>query len=177
MPNHPTPRKMLCVSCYCPGRKACDWRHHTFAEIKAAKEAGQSADRFQPGQVCPKSLHRALHSFSGADERWAARIATGLTDADLRDAIGDEFGEWHQGCLGAGYTAMRNGPKIWFGSQTSRETPNKYRKPDLQGQAIVAVVREFLGVPLPQKASPAPVPQTKVPWAGLPLMQMMEART
>jgi hypothetical protein len=157
-------RKMLCVSCDCPDREACTWRHYTFAEIKAAKDSGQSRDRFQQGEVCPKALHRALHGYQDAPKRWAARIATGLTDADLREAIAKEFGEWSGSSWGPGHTAMASGPSIWFGTRGNR-------KPDLQGKALVAVVREFLEVPLPKAAQ-----KDAAPWAGLPLMKMMEAR-
>lgn len=162
---------LVCVSVVCPDRESCAWGQwkHEFHEIKAAKAAGRSADCFQPGEVCPLSLHRALHSFSEAKERWAQRCATGLTDSDLAWAIGKEFGEWGQQSYGPGNTHMGKSkePKIWFGSQAS-ETPGKYRKPDLQGKALVDAVREFLCVPFPKA--------TAAPWAGLPLMQMMEER-
>jgi hypothetical protein len=116
-----------------------------------------------------EALHHALHSFSGSKERWEKRRATGLTDADLSEAISKEFGSWGGQSYGIGNTHCgEKPPRIWFGN--AGDGQGRRRKPDLQGKALVAVVREFLRVPLP-KAAPAPAP-----WAGLPLMQMMEAR-
>ena len=177
MTTHPTVRHIVavCVSVTCPERESCPWGQwkHTFYEIKAAKDAGRSGDCFHPisaNEVCPLALRRALHSFSGATERWADRRAKGMTDADLAWAIGKEFGEWGQQSDGPGNTHMGKSkdPKIWFGSQMGEG--GKIRKPDLQGKALVAAVREFLEIPLPQAE------QAPAPWAGLPLMQMMEER-
>lgn len=157
---------LACVSYQCPDRESCAWRQKSFHELKAAAAAGRSRDCFQPGEVCPKTLHHALHSMSGAPERWARRKASGLTDAALAEAVGEEFGEWSGGSLGAGWTCMASGPKIWFGS--AGDGKGGRRKPDLQGRALLDAVRELLDV--------STTPQAQAPWAGLPLMQMMEAR-
>lgn len=170
MPSHHTVRHIptACVSYTCPAREKCELRQRSFSELKAAHAAGLLRNCSQPGEVCPRSLHRALHSMSGASWRWEKRKASGLSDTDLADAIGYEFGEWHQGCDGVGYTAMRHPPRIWFGWEVDES--GKRRTPDLQGKALLAAVRELLGIPLPVVAA-APAP-----WAGLPLMAMMTGR-
>lgn len=113
------------------------------------------------------ALHRARHSMSRANERWEARRASGLDDADLREAIAKEFGEWTGGSHGPGWL-VTTGPKLWSGN--AGDGQGRRRKPDLQGKALVAAVRELLGIPMPiPVAAPAP-------WADLPLMKMMEAR-
>lgn len=173
---------LVCVSVTCPECESCPWGQwkHTFSEIKAAHAAGRSRDCFQAGEICPNAMHRALHCMSGAAERWDARIATGLTDADLRVAIAKEFGEFTSGSRGPGWTCM-TGPKLWIGNAVDGQGGR--RKPDLEGKALVAAVREFLTIPLPLKHeepvcenSQVAASQALAPWAGLPLMQMMEAR-
>lgn len=125
-----------------------------------------------------EALHRALHCVCGAAQRWEQRRVGGLTDAELALSIGKEFGEWTSGSEHGGWTVKGLIPGIWFGGCVLRG-----RKPDLQGKALVVVVREFLGVPLPLKhegsvceISQVAVSEARAPWAGLPLMQMMEAR-
>jgi len=156
---------LVCVSVVCPDRESCDWGQwkHLFCEIKAANAAGRSRDCFQPGEVCPHALQRALHSMSQAKERWEARRATGLNDADLGEAIAKEFGEYTSGSQGPGWTCI-SGSRFWSGNAGDRQGGR--RKPDLQGKALVAAVRELLSIPTPKA--------TAAPWAGLPLMQMME---
>jgi len=168
---------LVCTSVTCPEREGCLWRQEAFAGVKAANAAGRSRDCFQPGEVCPLSLNRALHSFSGAAERWVERRAAGMTDEDLAWAIGKEFGEWGSQSCGPGNTHMGKSkdPKIWFGNQADKS--GKRRAPDLHGKALVAAVRELLGISMP-KAAQAQVkkPEARAPWAGLPLMKLMEAR-
>lgn len=161
---------LVCVSVTCPEREACAWRQKSFSEVKAAHEAGRSGDCFQPisaNEICPNALHRALHCMSGAKERWAARRVSGLDDADLRDAIAKEFGEYTSGSQGPGWL-VTTGPKFWFGNAGNGQGVR--RSPDLQGKALLYAVRKFLAVPVPKAE------QTPPPWAGLPLMQMMGAR-
>lgn len=60
-----------------------------------------------------------------------------------------------------GWTAKGHGPAIWFGCDQGRTA-------DLHGKRLLDAVRELLDV--------RTTPQAQAPWAGLPLMQMMEAR-
>ena len=131
----------------------------SFKELLAAHKIGRSRICNEPGEICPAAFQHALHSMEGARERWAKRIATGLSDVDLAGAIVKEFGEYTSGGYGPGWVVM--GLRFWSGQAGNGQGGR--RKPDLQGKELVADVREFLGVPYPQATSNA------APWAGLPM--------
>jgi len=130
---------LACVSYTCPDRTECAWRHKSFFELKAAKDAGRSRDCFQTGEICPNAMHRALHCMSGAKERWEARRTSGLDDKNLREAIAKEFGEFTSGSRGPGWTCM-TGPKLWIGNTGNGQGGR--RKSDLEGKALLLAVRE-----------------------------------
>lgn len=90
------------------------------------------------------ALLRSLHSFSDAEKRWRKHQKRGLTDAELKEVIADEFGiyggsthpEWH--CHQGGAD-----PKFWL------ESISPCGKPTLRGQPLLERVRELLKIPYP----------------------------
>lgn len=110
------------------------------------EEKATNAERDLPKSI-DENLRRALHRIQGCDERWEARVATGLSDAGLKEAIGYEFGGGG-GQLGGGYDYRVKGgtaPAFWF-PDVHRTTED--RKPTLSGMALLNKVREVMGVPL-----------------------------
>lgn len=93
-----------------------------------------------------RALHSALHSMAGAAERWARRIGIGLEDAELRAAIGYEFGT-EGGSAGPDmvpYTYKGGvAPGFWF------DAISAHGKPTLAGKRLIDTVRVILGVPYP----------------------------
>jgi len=88
-----------------------------------------------------KALTAALTSTQGAAERWARLQESGATDAQLKAAIATEFGNGGGGSNPASYYHEGGKqPKFWLGD--SREG-----KPTLAGKALLAKVREVMGVP------------------------------
>lgn len=93
------------------------------------------------------------------DEMYATYQVTGITDADLRQVLGRDWG-LGGGSSGPDRTAVyRKGganPGFWY---------NNYRdsgKPTLSGKELIGLVRELLELPYPQKetavSQPAPSP-------------------
>jgi hypothetical protein len=90
------------------------------------------------------ALLRSLHQVERADKRWRKYQKRGLTDAELKEAIADEFGiygggtfpEWH--CHQGGAD-----PKFWL------ESIAACGKPTLRGQPLLERVRELLKIPYP----------------------------
>jgi hypothetical protein len=113
-----------------------------------------------------EELIRALHSFQGSQDRWKKLKQEGADDAQLKEAIGREFGT-SGGSYGPGREGidMRGGtdPAVWFGFRSDR-------KPDLRGKALVDRVRELMGVPKPPTvlgpAAPRSVGRPKLPAKG-----------
>lgn len=96
------------------------------------------------------ALFGALHSFQNARERWAKRRSEGMTDAELKRAIGEEFAESGGHYAADGHWEFDGGkhPKLWVGRG------NHYgRAPDLHGRALVNLARELLEIPLPEPAA------------------------
>ena len=93
-------------------------------------------------------LTAALHGFANAEDRWAKRREAGLSDEDLKKAIGEEFGiqGWmsHPGCSMKGLS----NPRLWVGS-------NDRGKPTLAGKALVDAVRRLKEIPYPSVATAA----------------------
>lgn len=127
------------------------------AVAKGERTEGQdSAGR--EGDTLGAGLHRALHSTSGAEQRWTARRAGGLTNAELRDAIKDEFGEF--GAMsgpGMESIAFQGGasPVFVYGAGHPASDTAKAR---LTGKELVAKAREVLDIPYP--AAQPEVPAT-----------------
>lgn len=98
------------------------------------------------------ALHRALHATQGAAERWAALAKRGVTDAQLKMALG---GEWQGGPGHAGdgcHYSTRGGkePYFWF---DANDVTSPFGKPTLAGKALLGAVRKLLGIgtePAPQ---------------------------
>ncbi|MCG9892583.1 MAG: hypothetical protein MH252_16115 [Thermosynechococcaceae cyanobacterium MS004] len=92
------------------------------------------------------ALLRSLHQVERADKRWSRHQTCGLTDAELKDVIADEYGisgggshpEWYSYQGGAD-------PKFWLDSITT------HGKPTLRGQPLLDRVRELLKIPYPLK--------------------------
>ena len=90
------------------------------------------------------ALFRSLHQVEKADKRWSSFRQRGLTDAELKEAIAEEFGiygggshpEWH--CHQGG-----DDPKFWL------DSISPYSKPTLKGQPLLKRVRELLKIPYP----------------------------
>jgi hypothetical protein len=89
------------------------------------------------------ALHRALHTFGGAKQRWNRHRKHGLTAVELKEVIADEFGiygggnnpEWH--CETGG-----EDPKFWL-------SISNHGKPTLSGKPLLERVRELLKIPYP----------------------------
>lgn len=83
-------------------------------------------------------------------EKWATARKSGLTDAQLKQRIGDAFGI-AGGSSGPGLTPIQykglSNPRFWF----NRMSPSG--KPTLQGKQLVAKVRAILGIPYPEQAT------------------------
>lgn len=130
--------------------------------IKEITDEGQYGIRFQhetqltylmPAMVeeaplLEACLYQSLHCYEGADSRWEAHKQNGLTDADLKVAIGEAFGEggsshptwhWHKG---------GKEPKFWLAMGGNG-------KPALQGKALLAKVRSLLELPQPKPVAEA----------------------
>lgn len=111
------------------------------------------------------SLRASLHQYQGADERWQQYATTGLTDYDLRDAIGREYG------LGGGrwdfnvkfYSIGRSDPKFWYNEMS----PNG--KPHLSGAQLINRVRELMEIPFPK-----PTPQPAAPTEPITIDSMVD---
>lgn len=90
------------------------------------------------------AFRRATHGFSGSNERWASRAATGMTDEELAEALRYEIGifggQGGPGMLGMSYQG--NGLKIWADRSIGRTT----RKPILSGAATIAMARALYGI-------------------------------
>ncbi|MGB8698944.1 MAG: hypothetical protein WCD18_05965 [Thermosynechococcaceae cyanobacterium] len=90
------------------------------------------------------ALFRSLHQVERADKRWSKHQKSGLTDAELKEVIADEFGisgggsqpEWHSHQGG-------EDPKFWLDSITIQG------KPTLKGQPLLERVRSLLSIPYP----------------------------
>lgn len=90
----------------------------------------------------------ALCSFEGGRKRWITRRRRGLTDEELVEAIGSEFGDGgHYG--DDGHWDAHGGPDPRFWWETSRQG-----KPTLRGKALTAAVRELLQIPQPAPDAP-----------------------
>ncbi len=102
-------------------------------------KASKSEDTLEQG------LLRALHSFGEADERLAALRRNGADDVTLKKEIGELFGDG--GSRGPEQTDISTkggpNPRFWFGSMIHQGNPT------LQGKALVAKVRELIGIPEP----------------------------
>lgn len=95
-------------------------------------------------QIEDRALHAALHTFENAEKRWGVRRKTGLSDAELLLAIGEEFGT-QGGHYGQDFEFDVKGgtnPKYWFGRKNTVTD-----KPTLQGKTLIAEVRRVLGIP------------------------------
>jgi (2Fe-2S) ferredoxin len=107
------------------------------------------------GEVEPESfsreqraLHASLHTYSGADERWAKLIETGATDAELKAAIGREFGMDGGGCAAdSGFCRHKGGANPSFCYEDGKWV--KWVK----GTQLLTMVRDVLkiGKPVYQK--------------------------
>lgn len=111
--------------------------------------SAEPADR--PKQPLHEQLRAALHGTEGAADRWAKRRETGLSDADLKLAIGEEFGSG--GRLGGGYDYQTKGGKGPEFRCPDVHRVGTDRKPTLAGSSLIRSVRSLLEIPLPEKAA------------------------
>ena len=94
------------------------------------------------------ALWSALHSKQGAVARWDTWRETGLTDADLLEAIAAEFG--HSGGSAGPHEiafSFRGGrrPAVWLGSLSLKG------RPTLRGRTLAKRAREILDIPYPNR--------------------------
>ena len=88
---------------------------------------------------------RAVHSFSGAKDRWQQRAVSGMTNDALHDALKRELGiHGGSGCRDSIDIAYEgSGLKIW----ASRDIPNScLDEPILQGRQTMDMARKVLGI-------------------------------
>jgi len=108
-----------------------------------AAERPAAAPAADPAEL-RKQLHRVLHCYVGAADRWAERRQRGMTNDELYEAIGQEFGTG--GASGPGDPGYNSKgglfPRLWLGHWQDG-------KPALQGAALRVAVRELLEIPYP----------------------------
>ena len=88
---------------------------------------------------------KATRSMSGAAKRWKQRAASGLSDADLVDALTFELGIFG-GCSGPGQLSLSYqgaGLKIWISHDVIN---HREVKPTFSGKATIAMAREVYGI-------------------------------
>jgi hypothetical protein len=89
--------------------------------------------------ILEQCLYQSLHSTAGAEERWDRIRAMQPTDAEVKLAIGYEFGIYG----GSTYPQIHAhaggaNPKFWM------DDVNLCNPPTLTGQALIDLVREIL---------------------------------
>jgi hypothetical protein len=90
------------------------------------------------------ALLRSLHQVERADKRWSKHQKRGLSDAELKDVIADEYGISGGGSHPEWYSFQGEAdPKFWL------ESIAPCGKPTLRGQPLLARVRELLKIPYP----------------------------
>lgn len=122
------------------------------AEVVEAEEPVKELAGYRVGTI-EAALHYALHRFQGARARWPERVAKGLSDADLKEAIGYEFGT-----DGGGSGVDMKGYRIKGGKAPSFHwnTDEGPKTIALSGGTLVNKVREVMGVPKPKVAEVEP---------------------
>lgn len=109
---------------------------------------GRGGERLDPRLVI-EGLRRALHSFQGASERWAAIAARGATDEELLRALSQELGHWG-GVVGdrERYGNTHQGglkPRVIVGPGAVPRDPGPEAKL-FEGRALLAATRYVLGI-------------------------------
>lgn len=95
--------------------------------------------------IIEKAFMRSAHSMAGADARWAERRAKGLTDTDLTEALGYEFGR--------GGWAKDNFRVEHYGPKSPRIVINNTKT--IQGKELLALARKALNIGEPDTKEPA----------------------
>jgi hypothetical protein len=93
-------------------------------------------------------LRSALHTYVGAADRWAERIQTGLTNDQLKEAIGYEFGIWGGGTVDLDKRWSQyhsGGVNPSFKAQDERNDIEI----EIKGAKLVSAVRVLLNIPPP----------------------------
>lgn len=114
-------------------------------ETKEPQELASAPDPPDRNTVAG-GLYAALHSFAEASNRWHQHRLMGATDAQLKQAIGKEFGlSGSQSGPGLKSVSYKGGkdPAFWF-------DVGPPAKPTLKGKVLIAEVREVLAIPEPQ---------------------------
>jgi hypothetical protein len=89
------------------------------------------------------AFRKATTSMEGADKRWADRVAKGLTDEQLEEAIAYELGAFgSHGGDPVGVTYQGSGLRIW----ADRCLGSRNNPPILQGHDTVAFARRVYGI-------------------------------
>jgi hypothetical protein len=118
------------------------------------------------------AIKSACRHIAGAEERWADRRKTGLTDEQLLEALGRELGiqggaSGGGGILEINYTG-RGSPRIWIGPYECKD------KPTLSGPALLRAVRDVLLIRTPEEVAkfrfPVSRPAPPTPEAGRHLL-------
>lgn len=155
---HKTPSEQLYTEPVIPG-----------GPIEEATEPEEKPVEITP-ELTNACLIKALHSYSGSEEKWAKVRERGATDEELQQFIGHAFGEggatdpYCHSCKG-GKT-----PKFFMGTASCEG------KPTLQGKALVKRVRELLEIPYPVKTEdePAAEPTESVTSVAEDVVEIME---
>ncbi len=93
-------------------------------------------------------LWRSLHSTCGAEDRWAERRARGLTDAELREAIGYEYGLSGGSSGPEGAYSYHGGANPGFGFGSMVYAP-QWKRPGeryVRGRELLRLAREVLQI-------------------------------
>jgi len=89
------------------------------------------------------AFQKATNSMEGAKKRWADRVAKGLTDEQLEEAIAYELGTFGSHGGGAvGVTYQASGLRIW----ADRCLGSRSNPPILQGHDTVSFARRVYGI-------------------------------
>lgn len=89
---------------------------------------------------------RATNGYQGSEARWAERAATGLSDAELAEALAHEFGieGGGSGPDSISYAYRAAGFKIW--ASWEHICPQFDTRPLLEGKASIRMAREVYGI-------------------------------
>lgn len=95
------------------------------------------------GVLLRRAIKQACHTFAGADKRWKAAIKRGMSDAELKEAIGYALG------IEGGYSEP-GGFGFWYKGGKNPEVQlriNHNKGARCSGMNLVQRVRLIFGIP------------------------------
>jgi hypothetical protein len=119
-----------------------------YGKVESADVTVEKKAQGGPLKGSDAKLKSALHACLDAESRWKERRRLGLSDADLRRAISEEFGIAGSGTGSGSYRG--GGDPAWWASDDAN--PRK-DKPALKGGPLVAAVRRIMEIPQPSAKS------------------------